>query len=328
MRRIGVALFSLVIVALAIAIACDATATARGWLCAFVLISTVPLGSLALLLVHGVTGGRWGEDLKPVLVPAARAAPLLLTAVLPVLVLRSSIYNWHELGLPDDVQSLYLTPAFFDLRTVAALVIWSALAWTSAWQRQVPAAGGLIAHLGLLSVIPADWVMTLPPGGVSAGFGFGFGCEQIFAALAFAACLAPQGPEPRANQDLVGVMVSALLASIYFIYMQFLIVWYGNVPAKVHWYVARESWSAVALAAFFLGIAIPFLAMLSPHIRSSPRALRVVGWSILAGITLHIMWLTLPTFGTQAALALAPAAVFLAMALIWSSTRLSRLREL
>ena len=58
--------------------ALSGAAAAHGWLCAFVLVAMVPIGSLALLLVHGVTGGHWGRDLAPVLIPAA---PLRAAAV-------------------------------------------------------------------------------------------------------------------------------------------------------------------------------------------------------------------------------------------------------
>jgi hypothetical protein len=66
---------------------------ARGWLCGFVLVSMVPVGSLALLMVHGISGGQWGRDLAPLLVPAARCMPLLLVAFLPILLFRADILS-------------------------------------------------------------------------------------------------------------------------------------------------------------------------------------------------------------------------------------------
>jgi len=234
-----------------------AAAAARGWLSAFVLVSMVPIGSLALLLVHGISGGRWGRDLAAVLIPAARCIPLLFVAFLPVLIFRSSIYRWQDLELPHDVTRYYLNAAFFDARTFAALAVWSALAWCGVWRSQLLAGLGLVAHLVLMTFIPADWVLTLPPGSTSAGLGLGFGIEQIGAALAFGA--------------------------------------------------------VVALAAFLIGAALPFLAILNPVVRREPTALRIVGFFVLSGIALHITWLTIPALGVAA---LAPAALAaLAMAL-------------
>src|SRR5262249_13692941 len=150
-------------------------------LCAFVLLSMAPIGALALLLVHGITGGRWGKDLAPALLLAARCVPLLFIAAAPVLIFRPLIYRWNELGLPENVLRFYLNPTFFDLRTLGALAFWSALVWTRAWRRPLWAALGFVGHFIAVPFIPADWVLTLAPGSTSAGFGLGFGIEQIFA---------------------------------------------------------------------------------------------------------------------------------------------------
>jgi len=259
-RRVELLVLALAL-ALAIALMAIASisgaAAARGWLSAFVLVSMVPIGSLALLLVHGISGGRWGHDFAPVLIPAARCIPLLFIAFLPVLIFRSSIYRWQDLELPQDVTRYYLNSAFFDARTFVALAVWSAFAWCGVWRSQLLAGLGLVAHLVLMTFIPADWVLTLPPGSTSAGLGLGFGIEQIGAALAFGA--------------------------------------------------------VVALAAFLIGAALPFLAILNPVVRREPTALRIVGFFVLSGIALHITWLTIPVLG---AAALAPAALAaLAMAL-------------
>jgi len=291
---------------------------ARAWLYAFVLISMLPVGSLALLLVHGISGGRWGDDLAPVLVPMARTMPTFFLAFLPVIVFRPLIYNWPAAGLSHDVLRFYLNPIFFDARTLLGLGVWTLLAWTNAWQNQLFAALGLVAHLILMTFLPADWVLTIQPGSASAGFGLGFGIEQMFAALALAAAIAPQGAG-RPTLDLAGIMLTTLLGTVYFLYMQFLITWYGNIPEKVHWYVARThgSWPAVQLVAFLIGAAVPFLTILHPYVRREPAALRIVGVLVLAGIVLHLAWLILPVFGNVTIAPAGAAAVFMLL-LLWA----------
>lgn len=274
---------------------------AQGWLAGFVLASMVPIGSLAALLVHGISDGRWGRELEPVLAPAARATPVLIAAFLPVIVFRGHIYKWSALDLPVDVLRAYLNPVFFDARTLAALCVWSVLAWTAAWRRPLTAGLGLVAHLILVSLVLPDWVLTLEPGSTSAGFGFGFGIEQVFAAFGFCALIAQQ-TAGRPTRDLAGMLVSALLGVVYFDFMQFIITWYGNIPAKVHWYAQRKdsAWPLLAFLAFAIGAAIPFLAALNGRVRSEPALLRIVGALVLAGIALHVFWLTVPAFGPAA----------------------------
>lgn len=305
----------------------DGMIVARAWLCAFVLISMIPIGSLALLLVNGISGGRWGADFAPVLVPAARIIPLLFVAFLPIMVFHASIYQWNALPLPYDVRHIYLSPLFFDARTLIGLLVWSVLAWTNAWRSQLWSALGLVAHLIIVTFVPADWVLTLPPGSVSAGFGLGFGIEQMFAALAFTAILMPQAPG-RANRDLAGIMVTTLLGAVYFFYMAFIITWYGNIPAKVHWYAVRaaDGWAFEMLAAFILGAALPFLAILNPAVRREPSLLRIVGVLVLAGIALHIVWMIAPVFGIVVIVPAVLAALAIAFSLWAASTNVPLLR--
>ena len=314
-------------IALALSSWGDAATAARAWLCAFVLVSTVPIGSLALLLVQGISGGRWGSDLAPALVPAARAIPLLFLVFLPVIVFRPLIYDWSALKLPHNVLAYYLNPFFFDARTLIGLAVWSLLAWTGAWRNQLFAALGLVAHFIVMTFLPADWVRTIVPGSASAGFGMGFGIEQMFAALGFAAVLAPQAAG-RPTRDLAGILVTTLLGTVYFLYMAFLITWYGNVPEKVHWYVARAAngWPLVMLASFLIGAAAPFLAVLSPYVRREPAALRIVGLLVLSGVALHVGWMVLPVYG---GVAIAPSifAILLIAFAIWAVMRFSPFAE-
>jgi hypothetical protein len=307
------------------------SAFAHGWLSAFVFLSMISIGSLALLLIHGITGGRWGADLAPVLVPAARSLPLFLLAFIPVLIWRGAIYDWPSHGVPADVANDYLNPPFFALRTVLGLVIWSLMAWFSVWKKSLGAALGLIVHALLLTFLPADWIMTLRSGSASAGFGFGFGIEQIFAALAFAALWPGRGGTLRANRDLAGLMLAALLGTVYFAYMQFIVIWYGNIPDRVKWFVARAYgiWPAIAFVGFILGAGIPFLAILHPDVRRNIMPLRVLGVLVLTGIALHIGWLTLPAFGYAGTIpALVSCIVILLLWLaVWPWTQRPRLRH-
>lgn len=324
-RRTILLLSALAFVALALTAWGDGAAAARAWLCAFILVSTVPIGGLGLLLVHSISGGRWGNEFAPALAPAARTIPLLLLLFLPVIAFRPLIYDWSALQLPHGVRAWYLNGPFFDLRTLIGLAIWSVLAWIEAWRRPLLGPLGLVAHIVLVSLLLPDWVLTIQPGAISAGFGLGFGIEQMFAAIAFTAILAPQSPG-RPNRDLTGIMVSTLLGTVYFLYVQFLITWYGNIPQKVHWYEirSRNGWETVGLFAFLLGAALPFLATLHAWVRREPRAMRWVACLVLVGIALHVGWMTLPGLGASAIWPAVFAAIGVALLAWFAGTFLQR----
>lgn len=303
-RRAGVAAVLGSVVSLILAVI-DPALFAQGYLAAFVLVSMVPIGSLILLLAGGLTSRDWTAELGPVLVRSARALPLLPLAFLPVILLRPLIYPWPGDGTPGDVAQLYLNPTFFAARTLLGLLVLCFLAWRNVWKRQASCAIGLVVAAVILSLLPADWVLTLRPRATSAAFGLGFAIEQLLAALGFCAVLAPQARSARANADLAGLILATILGTVYFGYMQFLITWYGNIPDKVHWYALRTAapWPWLALGGFVVGAALPLLAMLAPRIRHHAAGMRVVGGLVLTGIALHVAWLVLPA---MVALAVGP----------------------
>ncbi len=291
-------------------------AVARGWLYAFASISVVPLGSLGLLLVYGITGGRWGREFAPVLVPAARAVVLLIPLFVPILILRGAIYPWPDQGVPPDVARLYANGPLFAVRSLVGLAIWTFLAWSGAWRWPLTAGIGLALHLIILTFLPADWILSIQAHASSASFGMGFGVEQLLAALGFVALLAPQSGSEQASTDLAGIIIAGVLGTVYFGYTQFVVTWYGNVPEKIAWFVTRAeaNWPLIVGLAFLSGAALPFLACLVPRIRHSRNRLRLVGLLVVMGVALHIVWLLIPTLGLAALWLGLPAVILLTAA--------------
>jgi hypothetical protein len=292
----------------------DPVAALRGWLATFVWATMAPVGALALLLIHRITGGKWGDELAPVLEATAQAILPAAIFVLPVLAFSGFIYRWEDPEMPANVRSAYMNPLLFGVRSVIALMLWSLLAWVPALRNSPARAGASLVVLSVITnIIPVDWIVSTQPGFYSSGFGFGFGIEKMLAALALAALLGPQGDDHRESRDLAGLIIATLLGVIYFMYMQFTIIWYGNIPQKAAWYVIRGRfpWPQVGAVAFTLGAVLPFAALLTTTVRESHVALRVIGASMSVAIALHLVWLIVPSFGIAA---LAPAIAGIAMA--------------
>ncbi|MGY2049811.1 hypothetical protein [Methylobacterium sp. JK268] len=275
---------------------------ARLWLAATSAWSGIPIGSLALLLIHRLTGGRWGEALGPVLRPAAALTPLAALAFLPIALALSSLYPWaaDPSQAPPGVAALYLHPAAFLARSVIALVLWSVIGLVVAAGRGGPlfAAIALLLHGVMISLIAVDWVLSLEPGVTSSAFAAGFAVEQLLTALAFAALLAPTTLAPRDANDLASLLIATLTGTVYIALMSFLVAWYGDLPDKAAWYLRRTEHGLVWLivAALAAGALIPFGILLNGSARRSRPALRLVGALVLLGVALHRLWLVAPAF--------------------------------
>ena len=83
------------------------------WLAALTLWFGWPLGCLALLLVHALTGGRWGDTLRPHLVHGDRDLPLLLPALVPLLFVAAAPLSLAATGDADALANrFYLNVPF------------------------------------------------------------------------------------------------------------------------------------------------------------------------------------------------------------------------
>jgi hypothetical protein len=273
----------------------------RGWLVAFAILSSASIGSMVLLMIHGLTGGRWGEAAGPVLRPAAALLPLAALAFLPVLVGLADIYPWaaDPGSIAPDVARWYLRDSSFVLRAVVTLIGWSLLAvmFASGVKNQLLAGIGLAFFGFTISLVAVDWYLSLEPHFVASAFASMIAVQQMLAALALAAAIGGPAIDTAAG-DIGALLIAMLLGVVYLEYMTFVVVWYGDLPPKAAWFLHRAgfAWRAVLIASFVLGAVVPLGMLLVQRVRSSRRGLRWAAALILFGTVLHLLWLLLPAF--------------------------------
>jgi hypothetical protein len=302
-----------------------------GWLGAAAFVAGLPAGALILLLMMRLIAGKWEEDLRGPARLFGALWPLAALAFVPVLVGMAAIYPWFGAAPHSAFAAVWLNPVFFAVRTIG----WFALGWFVAMRAAGEigegfAAGMLIALVLGANFVAGDWLMTLDPQFASSGFGLQVICFDVAAALAAMIGLRLAAGRPRHTGVLGGLLLTLLLLWGYFQFMPFLIVWSGNLPEGVGWYVARESalWVAAIAAAAVLGGA-PLFALFAPQVRESPRRLGLCAASVLAGKAIEFAWLALPGRGPPALLAwlLALAGLGgLAVALVLRAARLAEAR--
>jgi len=317
--RNRLALLAIVSAAALIVIAFMAPRVAAGaWLLAFVYVSAIVFGALVLTCIHRLTGGYWGYALRPLFEPLAVCIVPLAVLFIPVLVAMPALFPWVQ-GTPTvkpDVAALYLNSPLFIARAVVAFAGWSALALLlpriGGRAGTLLAALGLIFHAVIISLVAVDWVLSVEPGFVSTSFGASVAVMQILAALALAAIFAPL-PDEQAARDLGGLMLAVVLGLTYIDFMAVLVMWYGDIPGKIGWFVARAAapWKWLAVASFAFGSVLPVLALLLERVRANRSALRAVGACILAGLAFYDACLLAPAYGAWSLAAAALALIAL-----------------
>jgi hypothetical protein len=281
-------------------------AALRAYLAALLFWTAIPIGALGYVMIHHVTPGRWGDAMSGVLAGASRTLPVTGLAFLPVLLAMASLYPWADPRTAHDYadKAFWLVPWAFVGRTLLYFALWCLLAFLLL--RRPHGARGLTAAGLILLVLTGsfaaiDWRMSLEPEFSSSAYGLLFLMECAVSGLAFAilaALLAPPDRRETRVRTLAAILVGIILLWAYIVFMQYLVIWSGDIPIGAEWYVKRADppwtwllWTWVAL----VGV-VPFVALLPGAVRRSRRAIIGLCVLILLGRAAETLWLTLPAF--------------------------------
>lgn len=247
---------------------------ARALRLVFLLASAAPIGAVLLLAIARLTGADWR--------PLSR-----LTTPLPVLAALGALAMLAGSGAPLPAHlAVWEHPLFVAVR---ALVAVGALALAVRRIRAGEGAAGvtLALYAALVTPIAADWLLGGDPGHPVSAIGMMLFVQQIGGACA-AALLLGWGPE-RMRSDMGKLLVAAALGLGYLAFMDFLIVWYGNLPQRVPFYLARATPATAALAgaALLAGLAGPIAAL---TLLPGERGQRLAGVTALLGLALFDWW--------------------------------------
>src|SRR6476661_6447048 len=66
----------------------------HGWLIGYLLFFGLSIGCLALGMLNSVTGGRWGEVIRPIMIGGAKCLGLMFVLFVPLLLNLKANYPW------------------------------------------------------------------------------------------------------------------------------------------------------------------------------------------------------------------------------------------
>jgi hypothetical protein len=284
----------------------DARALLAAYLGAWWFVAGALLGGLANVWLHQLTGGDWGEVIRPPLLRAARYLPLVCLLYLPALLCVRHLYPWAspEGGSSPEAgfQHVWLQPGFFIARGVLYLLVWSGLALleTRARTRSAGrAAACLLAWVFTVSLAGVDWIMSLQPQWYSSVFGWLLAAGQMFSGMALAVLLVERGAaDVRARlPDFGNLLLMYVMVWGYLSYVQFLIIWAADLPHEIAWYLIRSDapWRQVIWFLVAFHLAIPLCILLSRQAKAAPRLLGVLAACLLVAHMVDCWWLVLPS---------------------------------
>lgn len=299
----------------------------HSYLFAFSFWIGISVGSLALLMLQHLSGGGWGLVIRRVLEAATQTLPLMAVLFVPILLGAHSIYSWtHEEEIAKHpvlaLKTEYLNLPFFSVRSAIYFAVWILLAYLltrwSALQDQtadreytkkmrVLSGPGMVLLVFTVTFGSIDWFMSLDPEWYSTIYGLIFVASWAVSALAFVIAVLGtlSKQEPASNfvaqlhfHDLGKLLLALVMLWTYFSFSQFLIIWSGNLPEEIHWYIPRThgGWGAIALFVVILHFAFPFLFLLSRNFKRDSGKLVSIAILILIMRLFDLLWTIAPSF--------------------------------
>lgn len=323
---------SLVIGVVFLAAAVIVAGVTRGWaqffrsyLLGYSLWTGLSLGCLAVLMMQHLTGGLWGFVIRRPLEAAVRVFPLMAVLFVPLIFGIPSLYIWdhrdivqHDATLQHQTQ--YLAAKWFIARGCLYFLVWIFMAYfLNRWSAAQDESGslglqrtlqrlsgpGLVIYVLTVTLLSFDWIMSLEPHWGSTVYPFILITGQVLSALAFSAAILwllmhylpmSEVVQEKHLHSLGKMMLAFVMLWAYMAFSQLLIIWAGNEPDEISWYLHRiqGGWKFVAAAIALFHFGVPFAALLSRDLKRNVRRLAWVAILLLVMRYVDLLWWMAP----------------------------------
>ena len=304
----------------------------RSYLLGYIFWVGISLGCMVILMIQHIASGAWGVAIRRVLEAGSWTmwlAPLLFIPVAMSFFVKGahSLYLWSDPNVVahDEIlqkKSGYLNVGFFLARNVVYFIVWIWMAYLlNKWSRAQDEASdpgeykkkmrnfsapSLVFIILLMTLASVDWLMSLDPYWTSTMFGIlflgGQGLSSISLVIIVMILLSKYKPLSeifvrRPMHDVAKLMFAFTLLWAYFSFSQFLIIWAGNLPEEVTWYINRlsEGWKVVAGAIVLLHFVVPFSLLLPRAANRNRRMLVTVAIIMIVIRFIDTFWLVGPS---------------------------------
>lgn len=303
----------------------------RSFLLGYMWCLGLTLGCLAILMVYHLTGGAWGTVARRILEAGMRTLPMMIAFFVVLLIGIHHLYPWSRpevLASDVDVRRIaaeYLSLRYFIFRAILYFIAWSALIAAlgkiSDRQDRPPeinfdvrlrriSGPGLVLYGFTMTFAAVDWVMSLDPHWSSTIFGLIFMAGQGLLTLCFMVLMGSalirfkplsEVWKPEQFHDQGKLMMAFTMMWGWFALSQWLIIWAGNLPDEITWYLNRSNggWNVWGFLLIFVQFAIPFAFLLSRQIKKDWRSLRWIALWLVAARYMDLFYFIMPNFDNR-----------------------------
>lgn len=311
--------------------------------------ANLSFGCFGMMLLFHVTRGRWGNPVLRIF--EAGSSPVMMaiwfvTFMAVAYLFGGDVYSqWWNGPIDENVarKSHFLNPVTF---TVMMVIYFGAMAgigqllkgWTRKEEetgdkafsdkRNNLAAPGIVLFVLIMTFLMTHVVMSIDAHWFSTIFGVWFVVGGALAAVALATFMAvtqkDKAPfygkiDELMKRDFGNLMLMFTMIWAYFSFSQFLIIWSGNLPEFIPFYLKRliGNFSTVGAMLTIGGFLIPFLLLLSPRLKRTPWMLAFTAMWILVLRFIDMHWIISPYFRDYAVPPMADVGALLLFGGVW-----------
>ena len=297
----------------------------HGYLMGYMFCLSLCLGGFALVMLGHLTGGNWFMMGRRIMEAQQRTLPLLAIMFIPIALSMKQLYVWAHADMVrgDKVlmwKSHWLNPEWFVIRAIIYFVIWGFWIWKLnagsreqdtnpdpiVWQRlKAWSAPGILVYGFTITFASVDWVMSMDGHWFSTIYGMIYMAQHALVTYAFVIMILILLTPVSVIGEVMfkdrlhdfGKLIFALtMVWGYFSFSQFLIIWSGNLPEEITWYLARmkNGWGAIALLLVIGQFALPFILLLFRDIKRDAKRLFWVAALVVLVRWFDTFWLVIP----------------------------------
>jgi hypothetical protein len=311
-------------------------------------------GSLVLLMLQYVSGGKWGLLLRRPLEAMTRTLPLVALMCVPILVpfLGKHLYQWvlypdaastnnalanhwisKEQALTANFKRSMLNPHALIVESCivfAVLITFMLLLnkWSldrdadpergtepsfERWRTKFEnlSGPGILIYVIMLTLGAIVWIKSLDVTWYSSIWGLQFLVAQGYGVLALSilSVILLSRYEPMKTllrtteqHDLGKFLFAFVMLNIYLTFAEFLIIWSGNIPDELPWYLNRihGGWWTICSLDFVCHWLIPFCLLLSRDLKRNKQKMIWITCFMIFARCVDMFWLIEPNFADSA----------------------------
>lgn len=331
-KKLSLILFSMIAIGIIAVVAGFVFDPARTWpniLLNNMYFITISIGALMFFSIQFITGSSWSALFQRVPLAAGAFLPAGFILMLLLYFGLHNIYEWSHPGITETDKLIahkapFLNVPFFMVRILIYFAFWiPLLIMLRKYAKKEDLDGGtewylksaffgkvfIFAAVLLFSLAAVDWVMTIDAHWYSTIFGFRamvtsmyYGTAVIILLIFFLKSLGffPQFNEAH-RHDLARYLFRFSIVFGYLWFMQFLILWYANIPELTVYYNPRflGEWRMLFYAEPLINFAIPFVVVMADDIGKKIPVMIGISALLMLGLWISLFLQVMPgSYGT------------------------------